>query len=73
LPSVVEIEGSIAWIKVFIFGNAKAVHLGFEHSSVGVILSPKKTMAEQDWPTPSSDMGIRGPDEFFQEVCSLLC
>lgn len=32
------------------FGNTKAVHWGFEYSTVGVAPSPEKTKAVQNWP-----------------------
>ena len=41
------------------FGNAKAVHLGFEYSSAGVTPSPEKTKSVRDWPTPSCSKDVR--------------
>ena len=41
------------------FGNAKAVHLGFEYSSAGVTPSQEKTKAVRDWPTPSCSKEVR--------------
>ena len=41
------------------FGNAKAIHLGFEYSSAGVTPSPEKTKVIRDWPTPSCSKDVR--------------
>ena len=43
----------------YFFGNTKAVHLGFEYSSMGVAPSPEKTKTVQDWPTPSCSTDVR--------------
>ena len=53
------------------FGSTKAVHLGFEYSSMGVAPSLEKTKAVQDRPTPSCSKDVRsflGLVNFFRRL-----